>query len=96
MILQDVTFGSFGAALRKHIKHDELCANMSDDDDDNQSATENENDFNQPEPKNQPLVDPRGSRRLGQAPNYRHGVIVKIRSERTDKPWSICDIVWVN
>ena len=55
---------------------------MSDsDDDDNPSATENENDFNQPTPLNQPIVDPRGSRRLGQAPNYRHGVIVKIFSE---------------
>jgi hypothetical protein len=55
---------------------------MSDDEDeDNQSATENENDFNQPEPINQPMVDPRGCRRSGQAPNYRHGVIVKIMSE---------------
>lgn len=80
--MKDKTFLYGGAALRKHFKHDQACANMSDDEDeDNQSATENENDFNQPEPINQPMVDPRGCRRSGQAPNYRHGVIVKIMSE---------------
>lgn len=79
---QDSTFLYAGAALRKHIKHDEICAGMSDDEDDeNPSATENENDFNQSDPLNEPIIDPRGLRKPGQAPVYRHGVIVKISSE---------------
>lgn len=52
-----------------------------DDDDDNPSATENENDFNQSDPLNEPIIDPRGLRKPGQAPVYRHGVIVKISAE---------------
>ena len=52
-----------------------------DDDDDNPSATENENDFNQSDPLKEPIIDPRGLRKPGQAPVYRHGVIVKISAE---------------
>ena len=74
------------------MKHDELCANMSDGEDDGDpSATENENDFNLLDPVNEPIVDPRGCRRRGQAPNYRHGVIVEIFAQETDRKHAFCN-----
>ena len=82
---QDSTFLFAGAALRKHIKYDEFLANTSDNEEDaDDSCTEMENDFNLPEVgKYKPVTDPRGSRRVvGQAPDYRPGVIVKIQSEK--------------
>ena len=47
-----------------------------------------ENDFNLPEVgKYKPVTDPRGSRRVvGQAPDYRPGVIVKIQSDKDLPP----------
>ncbi|CAG5114220.1 Oidioi.mRNA.OKI2018_I69.chr2.g8284.t1.cds [Oikopleura dioica] len=79
--LKDDTFRFMGAALRKHIKHDEVCKGLSDDEDeDDQSATENEMDFNSTYPVLR-VHDPRGARRKGDAPTYRPGVIVKITSD---------------
>lgn len=84
--LKDSTFRFIGAALRKHIKHDELCANMSDDDEDGDpSATENEMDFNSSYPMKR-LMDPRGARRQGIAPTYRPGVIVRVSSDNPLPP----------
>ena len=53
--------------------YDEFLANTSDNEDNDESSTEMENDFNLPEPKNKPILDPRGSRRPGQAPIFRPG-----------------------
>ncbi|CBY20629.1 unnamed protein product [Oikopleura dioica] len=79
--LKDDTFRFMGAALRKHIKHDEVCKGLSDDEDEeNCSATENEMDFNSTYPVLR-IHDPRGARRKGIAPTYRPGVIVKITSD---------------
>jgi len=86
--LKDDTFRFMGAALRKHVKHDEVCKGLSDDEDeDNCSATENEMDFNSTYPVLR-VHDPRGARRKGIAPTYRPGVIVKITS---DSPLSTHD-----
>ena len=73
---KDSTFLYAGAALRKHIMYDEFLANTSDNEDADESSTEMENDFNLPEPKSTPILDPRGSRRPGQAPIYRPGKIL--------------------
>ena len=75
--------------MRKHIKYDEFLANTSDNEEDaDDSCTEMENDFNLPEVgKYKPVTDPRGSRRVvGQAPDYRPGVIVKIQSDKDLPP----------
>ena len=53
--------------------YDEFLANTSDNEDNDESSTEMENDFNLPEPKRPKILDPRGSRRPGQAPIYRPG-----------------------
>ena len=58
--------------------YDEFLANTSDNEDADESSTEMENDFNLPEPKSTPILDPRGSRRPGQAPIYRPGKILAI------------------
>ena len=63
--------------------YDEFLANTSDNEDADESSTEMENDFNLPEPKTTPILDPRGSRRPGQAPIYRPGKLISEKSYHT-------------
>ena len=55
------------------LKYDEFLASTSDAEEEDDTSTEMEQDFNQSETRLKPVMDPRGSNKMGQPPAFRPG-----------------------